>query len=158
MKLSINRTAFVIILFSFQVALCSPSGLHGRTIYVDDDASGLNNGSSWENAYIYLQDALADANSSPKPVEIRVAQGIYTPDRGAGIEAGDYNASFELINGVTLSGGYAGLNPGLVARGSSLVARGSSLVGSSHESRVTSHETRIRGTSIFMKQFSAATY
>jgi hypothetical protein len=75
-----------------------------RVIYVDGRALGLNNGSTWENAYIYLQDALADANYSEKPVEIRVAQGIYTPDKGATVTF----ASFELINNVTISGGYAG--------------------------------------------------
>ena len=78
-------------------------------IYVDDDAAGANDGSSWQNAYIYLQDALADANSAEKPVEIRVAQGIYKPDQGAGQLAGDRNATFKLMNGVTISGGYAGI-------------------------------------------------
>ena len=70
-------------------------------IYVDDDANGLNNGSSWENAYNYLQDALADARSAEKPVEIRVAQGVYKPDQGIGITLGDRTSAFQLINGVT---------------------------------------------------------
>jgi parallel beta-helix repeat protein len=83
--------------------------LYGRVIYVDDDATGTNNGLSWENAYIYLQDALADANNSDKPVEIRVAQGIYRPDLGEGIVPGDREAAFELINQVTVAGGYAGI-------------------------------------------------
>ena len=52
----------------------------GKIIYVDADATGLNDGSSWQNAYNYLQDALANAKSATKPVEIRVAQGIYKPD------------------------------------------------------------------------------
>ena len=38
-----------------------------RVILVDDDATGANNGSSWVDAYKYLQDALADARSSVKP-------------------------------------------------------------------------------------------
>ena len=29
-----------------------------KTIYVDDDANGLNDGSSWQNAYKFLQDGL----------------------------------------------------------------------------------------------------
>ena len=78
-------------------------------IYVDDDAFGANNGSSWQDAYIYLQDALADANSAPKPTEIRVAQGIYTPDKGASQIPEDYTESFDLISDVALSGGYAGV-------------------------------------------------
>jgi hypothetical protein len=79
-----------------------------KTIYVDADANGLNNGSSWVNAYKFLQDALSDANSSPKMVEIRVAQGVYKPDQGVGITPGDREATFQLFNGVTLKGGYAG--------------------------------------------------
>ncbi|MCK4294809.1 MAG: hypothetical protein KAY65_16540 [Planctomycetes bacterium] len=46
----------------------------GQVIHVDADAIGANDGSSWENAHNYLQDALADANSMLKPVEIRVAR------------------------------------------------------------------------------------
>jgi hypothetical protein len=80
-----------------------------RIIYVDDDAAGANDGSSWEDAYVYLQDALVDANSTEKPVEIRVAQGIYKPDQGANQTLGDLEATFQLINGVTLKGGFAGL-------------------------------------------------
>ncbi len=80
----------------------------GKVIYVDADANGLNDGSSWSNAYRYLQDALADANTAAKPVEIRVAQGIYKPDQGAGITPGDRTVAFQLISGVSLKGGYFG--------------------------------------------------
>jgi predicted outer membrane repeat protein len=81
----------------------------GGIIYVDADATGTNNGSSWENAYIYLQDALNDAETAEKPVEIRVAQGIYTPDQGDGPKPGDKQASFRLINDVAIIGGFAGV-------------------------------------------------
>jgi parallel beta-helix repeat protein len=80
----------------------------GRIIYVDDDAVGTNDGSSWQNAYTFLQDALADAEIIEKPVEIHVAQGIYKPDQGVIQTLGDQTATFQLINGVTLKGGYAG--------------------------------------------------
>jgi len=80
----------------------------GGIIYVDANAAGANNGSSWENAYVYLQDALSDAEAAEKPLEIRVAQGIYKPDQGAFQTPGDREATFQLINNLTLSGGYAG--------------------------------------------------
>ena len=84
--------------------------LRRAVIYVDADASGANDGSSWADAYNYLQDGLADANSSEKPVEIRVAQGIYKPDQGANQSPGDRQATFQLINGVTIKGGFAGFS------------------------------------------------
>jgi hypothetical protein len=79
-----------------------------RIIYVDDDTAGANNGSSWQDAFKYLQDALADANSAEKPIEIRVAQGMYKPDQGTGTTPGDWEATFQLKNGVSMKGGYAG--------------------------------------------------
>ena len=79
-----------------------------RIVYVDDDAAGVNDGSSWDNAFSYLQDALTDANTAEKPEEIWVAQGVYTPDRGNGHVPGDRNATFKLLDGVTLKGGFAG--------------------------------------------------
>ena len=86
------------------------SSAMSRTIYVDDDVNGVNDGTSWENAYNFLQDALADANSAVKPVEIRVAQGTYRPDESTLHQdgTGDRTATFQLINGVTIKGGYAG--------------------------------------------------
>jgi len=80
--------------------------LAGNIIYVDDDATGANDGSSWADAFNYLQDALAAVYSGD---EIRVAQGIYKPDQGAGIAPGDREATFQLKNGVTVKGGYASI-------------------------------------------------
>jgi hypothetical protein len=77
----------------------------GRIVCVDADAIGSNDGSSWQNAYVCLQDALAAARYGD---EIRVAQGLYKPDQGPGITPGDRTATFQLKNGVTLKGGYAG--------------------------------------------------
>ncbi len=77
----------------------------GRIVYVDDNAAGNNDGSSWADAFNYLQDALTAAWSGD---EIRVAQGVYKPDQGAGITSGDRTATFQLKNGITLKGGYAG--------------------------------------------------
>jgi hypothetical protein len=74
-------------------------------LYVDAQARGANDGSSWADAYLSLQDALARAGLGG---EIRVAQGIYTPDRGLGVARGDREATFRLTSGLTLRGGYAG--------------------------------------------------
>ena|GEM_PF-717218 len=101
----------------FVVLLAAAAAAFGeRTIWVDAEATGANDGSSWENAYNYLQDALADANSSPKPVEIRVARGIYRPHTSSAQPNGVHSreTTFELIGGVVIKGGYAGsdhLNP-----------------------------------------------
>ncbi|MHC4687940.1 MAG: choice-of-anchor Q domain-containing protein, partial [Planctomycetota bacterium] len=78
-----------------------------RLLFVDDDAAGNNDGSSWADAYNYLQDALAVCCSSD---EILVAQGVYKPDQGAGLTPGDREATFQLINGVTIKGGFAGFS------------------------------------------------
>ncbi len=79
-----------------------------KIIYVDANAAGANDGTSWENAYKYLQDALMFAAAGD---EIRVAQGVYRPDQSAyldGIIEGDRRVSFQLKSGVSLRGGYAG--------------------------------------------------
>ncbi|MHC4120303.1 MAG: choice-of-anchor Q domain-containing protein [Planctomycetota bacterium] len=74
---------------------------------MDADGPRIGSGSNWTDAYVHLQDALKRAQFGD---EIRVAQGIYKPDRGEGIERGDPHATFQLIDGVTIKGGYAGLN------------------------------------------------
>jgi hypothetical protein len=79
-------------------------------LYVDVNATGAaRDGSSWCSAFVYLQDALAQAETSGGTVsEIRVAEGVYKPDQGADQTAGNRSATFRLLNGVALRGGYAG--------------------------------------------------
>jgi predicted outer membrane repeat protein len=97
------------------VTLCT--AVPAKTIYVDADAAGANKGTSWGDAYMCLQDALSDANFAEKPVEIRIASGIYKADqrtvmRRTGLEvssSGDPNATFRLSDNVAIKGGYAGL-------------------------------------------------
>ena len=78
----------------------------GAAIYVDNDSAG-GDGSSWSTAFKYLQDALAVAEADD---EIRIAHGPYLPDRSSANPhgSGDREATFQLIAGVAIKGGYAG--------------------------------------------------
>jgi parallel beta-helix repeat protein len=77
----------------------------GKTVYVDINATGDNTGESWDDAYNYLQDALAEAELGDR---IWVAQGTYKPDQGGGISVGDRAATFQLKAGVEIYGGFLG--------------------------------------------------
>src|SRR5512138_1021230 len=77
------------------------------TLYVDDSATGANNGSSWADAYLFVQDALMMAAAGDT---IRVGQGTYRPDEFALSDRpslGRYE-TFALKSGVTILGGFAG--------------------------------------------------
>jgi parallel beta-helix repeat protein/predicted outer membrane repeat protein len=77
-------------------------------LYVDHDATGPYNGSSWCEALLSLQHALAAAEASGGTItEISVANGTYFPDEGHGT-TGDRTLRFDLLSGVALRGGYAG--------------------------------------------------
>ena len=77
-----------------------------KVIYVDQDARyGANNGTSWQNAYLSLQDALEEAEVGN---EIWVAEGTYYPDEGASQTPDDRNSSFHLKSGVVVYGGFNG--------------------------------------------------
>ena len=74
-------------------------------LYVDATRlDGLNDGSSWNDAFLDLQDAMDNAATNGLVTEVRVAGGVYRPDRGTG----DRSLSFRLMSGLALRGGYAG--------------------------------------------------
>ena len=82
----------------------------GNVVFVDDDAPAGGDGTTWNTAYRFLQDALADA-AGGGVTEVRVGQGTYKPDRDEVNPdgTGDREATFQLITGVALMGGYAGI-------------------------------------------------
>ena len=80
-------------------------------VFVDADAAGTNNGTSWANAFNDLQDALAVASTNGLPTQVWVAAGIYRPDcmpdpcTGT---SGARTATFQLLEQVRLYGGFVG--------------------------------------------------
>ncbi|MEO0629466.1 MAG: hypothetical protein AAFY46_01900, partial [Planctomycetota bacterium] len=81
-------------------------------VYVDDDAPPNGNGESWNTAFRHLQDALDSGDDTVEAVgEIRVAGGLYLPDRSSSVPAGtgDRTASFVIPAGARILGGFAGL-------------------------------------------------
>lgn len=79
----------------------------GNRIFVNDDATGLNNGASWADAFNSLQSALAAATDGG---QIWVAKGLYLP--------GDAPTSTFLVDkNIHLYGGFAGTEATLAERG-----------------------------------------
>lgn len=72
--------------------------------YVNVNAGGANDGSTWDNAFASLQDALAAASTCPSVAQIWVAQGTYKPGGNANA---DRTISFAMKNGVAIYGGFA---------------------------------------------------
>ena len=71
-----------------------------RVVYVNQAATGANNGTNWADAYRELRVALSNAVGGD---QIWVASGTYKPTSGT-----DRDATFRLVSGVTLYGGFAG--------------------------------------------------
>lgn len=82
---------------------------HGETIFVAKFASGANDGTSWNDAFVDLQQALAAANEGD---EIWIASGIYTPAP----PGGSRDVAFDLKSGVAVFGGFAGFEMDLAQR------------------------------------------
>ncbi len=89
------------IIYMSTVLLLSFSNLNAQ-IFVDVNATGQNNGQSWNDAYVSILDAMAAANNGD---EIWVAKGTYHIHQGGSSGF----VSLELKSGVDLYGGFAGI-------------------------------------------------
>ena len=85
-----------------RVAASVNAGHVGNVIYVNDDATGANDGTSWADAFNDLQDGFLAAAASVGSDEVWVAEGVYKPTA-----FGDRFASFELPDEVSVLGGFA---------------------------------------------------
>ena len=106
MKLNIQKTTVRKINVSLIVlgtifAMPTLSVGQSAPIFVDADAVGANDGTSWSDAYTDLQAALGAASFQ----EIWVAEGTYKPAGPGGNRA----AAFQLKNNVALYGGFTGM-------------------------------------------------
>ena len=103
-KICVNNTTFnTTSSWSFPVKFVTDG-----PIYVNKIATGLNDGSSWANAFQNISDAL---NAVKVNGEIWIAKGTYTPD------ATDRNATFSIEkNNISLFGGFAGTETSIFDR------------------------------------------
>ena len=81
------------------------TNLPAAVLYVKEDADEGGEGTSWADAMYSLQDALFYSQPGD---EIWVTAGTYYPDYGDAVFEGDRFASFELKDGVSVYGGFAG--------------------------------------------------
>ena len=78
--LVISRTPIVrapLLVVASVLAFASGSAQAVPDVFVDENASGLNNGLSWPDAYVDLQDGLGDAGPGET---VFVAKGTYWPN------------------------------------------------------------------------------
>lgn len=94
-----------LLLFTLAIPVAS---LFTQVVYVKHDAAGSNDGSSWQNAYTKLEDALANTSAG----QIWVAAGTYNP----GGTTPDSASVFAVKNSLALYGGFAGTENSLNQR------------------------------------------
>ncbi|MFC2125242.1 right-handed parallel beta-helix repeat-containing protein [Bacteroidota bacterium] len=88
----------------------------GDTIYVKSDAGGAANGTSWTDAYTDLQSALDAAISDDS---IWVAAGTYLPSKdktGNSSPTDPRTKTFQLVEGISLFGGFDGTETDITTR------------------------------------------
>ncbi len=95
-----KKTLFSLILIAFGITI------NAQTTYVNINATGANNGTSWADAYTDLHSATFNTTSG----EIWVAAGTYVPSRSytGNIPANNRQKTFRIQNNVQVYGGFNG--------------------------------------------------
>jgi len=91
-----------------------PSDWAGTRLYVDPQATGANSGVSWNDALSELDAALCLAECNAQVTEVWVAADTYKP--GPAVFQAEQAATFDLVDGVALYGGFAGWESSLANR------------------------------------------
>ncbi len=99
--------------FSYSTLLLfvRPLKVNSGTIYVDEKATGTADGTSWEDAYTTLQEALDEAEASANIRDIWMARGTYRPTvdiSGNSSNAVTENRTFNIDFNVNIYGGFCG--------------------------------------------------
>ncbi|MFK8102361.1 MAG: immunoglobulin domain-containing protein, partial [Saprospiraceae bacterium] len=95
----------ILVFLSLKLILTTGFDLSAQTIFVDQSATGANNGSSWSDALTGLQQAISIAQAGD---EVWLAEGHYYPTTCTTCSEADRNISFELPDGVAFYGGFEG--------------------------------------------------
>src|SRR4051812_26953207 len=100
--------------FLLTLAIVGASMSTEAQVYVKSNASGLNDGTSWQNAYTDLSAAIHATASG----QVWVAAGIYLPttDYDGQIPTNPRFKTFKFKKGVAIYGGFAGTESGLSER------------------------------------------
>lgn len=80
-------------------------------VYVKADASGLDDGTSWNNAFTDFKDAMSSLGLPEEEKWVWVAKGVYKPKKdvtGMTCETSEKKHSFSLKNNVSVFGGFSG--------------------------------------------------
>ncbi|MCU0324612.1 MAG: hypothetical protein MUF45_05090 [Spirosomaceae bacterium] len=92
-------------------------------IFVNANATGLNNGTSWANAFTSLESALSQARATNIATEIWVANGTYRPSQYAPncatCNTDVRNKTFSISDNIRIYGGFNGTETTLSQRSSS---------------------------------------
>jgi hypothetical protein len=112
-KIDVMKTKGLIILIVLGSILYTNKAF--TQIFVDTNATGNNNGTSWNDAYLKFQDALNDTNLV-QIKEIWVAKGTYYPDEGINTTDDDRTSTFKIPDSVKVYGGFAGTETNLSQR------------------------------------------
>jgi hypothetical protein len=100
---------------AFENSPCPPANI----LYVNNNATGNNDGSSWADAYTNLQDAIDLADACTNVNQIWVAAGTYYPTKDPfdnASPADPRDKTFYLKDGVKLYGGFDGTETAISQR------------------------------------------